>query len=198
MTFPPVARGGYSFDQSVKELKSHRWRPEVSITEIPSPQRIAPYSAAMTAEVEADGEELGSGRLVLLHDPAGNDAWQGTYRLVSYARADVDLDMVTDPLLAEVGWGWLTEALEQHRAPYLAASGTVTAVSSRCFGEMSEDPDRAEIEIRASWTPLLDQNSPLTAHLGAWQDLLCLTAGLPPLPEGVTLLTPRSGGFRGR
>lgn len=198
VTFPPAARGGYGFDQTVQELKSHRWRPEVSITEIPSPQRIAPHSAAMTAEVQVDGEEIGSGRLVLLHDPAGNDAWQGTYRLVSYARADVDLDMVTDPLLAEVGWGWLTEALEQHHAPYLAASGTVTAVSSRCFGEMSDDPDRAEIEIRASWTPLLDQNSSLGAHLGAWQDLLCLTAGLPPLPDGVVLLAPRIGGARGR
>lgn len=193
-----MAQGDYGFDQTVRELKAHQWRPEVSVTEIPSPQRIAPHSAAMTAEVEVAGEEVGSGRLVLLHDPAGNDAWQGTYRLVSYARADVDLEMVTDPLLAEVGWGWLTEALEQHHAPYLAASGTVTAVSSRCFGEMQDDPDRAEVEIRASWTPLLDARSALTSHLDAWQDLLCLTAGLPPLPEGVVSLTSRIGARRGR
>ncbi|MGA4668333.1 DUF3000 domain-containing protein [Propionibacteriaceae bacterium Y1923] len=198
MTFPPALPQDHVFDDVVAELKAYRWRREVTITEIPSPQRIAPHSAAISAEVAVDGDEVGSGRLVLLHDPHGNDAWAGTYRLVSYARADVDLEMVTDPLLAEVGWGWLVEALEQRHATYVAASGTVTAVSSRCFGEMSGDPDRAEVEIRASWTPLFEDGVTLGAHLGAWQDLLCLTAGLPPLPEGVVLLTPRPGSNRGR
>lgn len=179
-------------------MLTHRWRPEVSVTEIPGPQRIAPHSAAITAEVVIDGGEVGSGRLVLLHDPAGNDAWEGTFRLVSYARAEVDMEMVTDPLLAEVGWGWLTEALEQRDADYTAASGTVTAVSSHCFGAMADEPDRAEVEIRASWTALLGDGAPLTAHLSAWQDLLCMTAGLPPLPEGVVLLSARAGGQRGR
>ncbi|MGA4507560.1 DUF3000 domain-containing protein [Propionibacteriaceae bacterium G1746] len=198
MTVPPATHGGSSFDTAVALMRAHRWRGEVSVTEIPSPQRIAPYAAAISAEVAVDGDEVGSGRLVLLHDPAGNDAWDGTSRLVSYARADVDLDMVTDPLLAEVGWGWLTEALEQRHAAHTAASGTVTAVSSRCFGGMQDEPDRAEIEIRASWTPLIDDWTQLEAHLNAWQDLLCLTAGLPPLPEGVVLLTPRIGSTRGR
>lgn len=198
VTFPPVAQDGYGFDQAAAELKAHRWRPEVSVTEIPSPQRIAPDSAAVSAEVTVGGEVIGSGRLVLLHDPAGNDAWAGTYRLVSYARADVDLEMVTDPLLAEVGWGWLTEALAQRHAGHVAASGTVTAVSSRCFGAMQDEPDRAEIEIRASWTPLFDAGTTMTTHLDAWQDLLCLTAGLPPLPEGVVLLNPRTSGPRVR
>ena len=48
------------------------------------------------------GEDVGSGRLVLLHDPAGNAAWGGTFRLVTFARAEVDPEMVTDPLYREV------------------------------------------------------------------------------------------------
>jgi len=161
------------------------------VDEIPAPQRIAPQSAAIAAEVTVEGDEVGNGRLVLLHDPLGNEAWQGTFRLVSFARADVDHSMVTDPMLTDVGWSWLTDALEQHGAPYLAASGTVTAVSSRSFGGMSDEPDRAEVEIRASWTPLIEATAPLSLHVAAWQDLLCMTAGLSPLPEGIAPLAPR-------
>lgn len=198
MSVPPSTTSAHGFDVALAELGAHRWRAEVSVTELPSPQRIAPFSAARSAEVSVHGAEVGSGRLVLLHDPAGNEAWEGTYRLVSYARAELDLEMATDPLLAEVGWGWLTEALTQHGADYCAASGTVTSVSSRCFGEMSDEPDRAEVEIRASWTPLLDDGAGLSSHLAAWQDLLCLTAGVPPLPEGVVMLNTFGGSARGR
>ena len=123
------------------------------VEEIPAPQRIAPFSAAITADVLVAGEEVGSGRLVLLHDPAGNAAWQGTFRCVTFARADVDPEMVTDPLLASVGWSWLIDALGSHGAEYLAPSGTVTSVSSESFGGMADEAPRAEIEVRASWTP---------------------------------------------
>ena len=68
------------------------WRSELHVEELPAPQRIAPYSAAITADVVANGDEVGSGRFVLLHDPAVNAAWQGTFRCVTFARADVDPD----------------------------------------------------------------------------------------------------------
>lgn len=181
----PGPSGAASFDELTRLLAGFAWRPEVEVEDIPSPQRIAPFSVAIAADVVSQNEELGNGRLVLLHDPAGVEAWAGEHRCVTFARADVDLEMVTDPLLAEVGWSWLTDALESHGAHYVAASGTVTAVSSRCFGGMQDEPDRAEVEIRASWTPLLDDESDLAAHLAAWQDLLCMTAGLQPLPDGV-------------
>ena len=109
----------------------------------------------IAAEVVVGGEDLGNGRLVLLHDPAGNPSWDGDFRCVTYARAEVDAEMVADPLLTEVGWSWLTDALERYDAAYTAPSGTVTAVSSRAFGAMSADPSRAEVEIRASWTPVV-------------------------------------------
>ena len=180
-----------AFRRAVHDLTTASWRPELSIEEIPAPQRIAPFSAAITADVLAAGTEVGSGRLVLLHDPAGNAAWQGTFRLVTFARADVDPEMVTDPLLANVGWSWLLDALANHGAEYSAPSGTVTSVSSESFGGMADEPPRAEIEIRASWTPLLEAEVGIGPHLAAWAELLCTTAGLPPLPAGVVMMPSR-------
>ncbi len=163
----------------------------MAVEEIPAPQRIAPFSAAITADVLVGGDEVGSGRLVLLHDPAGNAAWEGTFRCVTYARADVDPEMVTDPLLATVGWSWLTDALAAHGAAYGAPSGTVTSVASESFGGMADEAARAEVEIRASWTAELVEGRGLNAHLAAWAELLCTTAGLPPLPPGVVMMPSR-------
>ncbi|MCW2802197.1 MAG: hypothetical protein JWN06_414 [Propionibacteriaceae bacterium] len=180
-----------AFRRAAKDLLTASWRPELLVEEIPAPQRIAPFSAAITADVVVGGEDVGSGRLVLLHDPAGNASWEGTFRCVTFARADIDPEMVTDPLLASVGWSWLVDALAAHAAEYLAPSGTVTSVSSESFGGMAEDPPRAEVEVRASWTPQLTDGAGLAAHLEAWGELLCTTAGLPPLPAGVVAMPSR-------
>ena len=181
------------FRRAVDALATAVWRPELAVEDIPAPQRIAPWSAAITADVLVGDDEIGNGRLVLLHDPAGNDAWQGTFRCVTFARADVDPEMVTDPLLASVGWSWLLDALEAHGATYTAPSGTVTSVASESFGGMADHDPRAEVEVRASWTPVLDGGDGLAAHLAAWAELLCTTAGLPPLPAGVVMMPPRRG-----
>ena len=177
------------FERAVKQLRAAKFRPEVYTEEMPAPQRIAPFASAISADVTVEGEDIGTGRIVVLHDPAGNDTWDGTFRCVAYARADIDPELVTDPLLAEVGWTWLTEALEAHGAEYGAPSGTVTSVSSESFGGMSGEPATAQIEIRASWTPVGE----LTAHVEAWGELLCTAAGLPPVPEGVATIPSRRG-----
>src|SRR6478736_8511375 len=104
------------FRDAVDRMRAARLRPEVLCEEMPAPQRIAPYAAALSADVTVDGEDLGTGRIVLLHDPAGNDTWSGTFRCVAYARAEIDLELITDPMLALVGWTWLTEALDEHHA----------------------------------------------------------------------------------
>lgn len=183
---------GGSFDRIKEAITVFRWRPELSVDQIPAPQRIAPHAFAIEASVVTLADvEVGTGRLIVLHDPTGNPAWHGTHRCVSFARAEVDVEMVADPLLAEVGWTWLTDALFEAGADHHDASGTVTAVSSRGFGELVGEADRAEIEIRASWTPELGTDLDITPHLAAWQTLLCTTAGLPPLPEGVIPLTAR-------
>jgi hypothetical protein len=97
--------------------------------------------------------------------------------------------MVTDPLLGGVGWSWLVEALGAHQAAYIAPSGTVTRVASESYGGMQEEPPKAEIEVRASWSPL----GSITDHVEAWGDLLCTAAGLPPVPSGVLTLPNRRG-----
>jgi hypothetical protein len=175
-------------------MSEARLRPEVLVEPMPAPQRIAPYAAALSADVTVDGNDLSTGRIILLHDPAGNDSWDGTFRCVAYVRAEIDLEMITDPALADVGWSWLTEALAGHGAAYAAASGTVTRVATDSFGAMAEDSGSAQIEIRASWTPqLVDERLEITGHVEAWGELLCTAAGLPPVPEGVTAMPSRRG-----
>lgn len=184
------------FREAVATMHAARLRPEVFCEEMPAPQRIAPYASALSADVTVDDTDLGTGRIILLHDPAGNDAWDGTFRCVAYARAEIDLELITDPMLAAVGWSWLTEALEAHGASYTSASGTVTRVATESFGGMSDEGGTAQIEIRASWTPLVpDDLAPLdlAPHVEAWGELLCTAVGLPPVPEGVTVMPSRRG-----
>jgi hypothetical protein len=194
------------FRVAVAQMRAARLRPEIFCEEMPAPQRIAPYASALSADVTLDGEDVGTGRIVLLHDPAGNDAWEGTFRCVAYARAEIDPEMANDPLLGEVGWSWLTEALAAHGAQYGAPSGTVTKVSSESFGSMADEDATAQLEIRASWTPLgtppattglLVGPPDLGPHVEAWAELLCTASGLPPVPEGVTSMPSRRG-QRGR
>ncbi len=186
---PPEFRG------AVDSMHAARLRPEIFCEEMPAPQRIAPYAAALTADVTVDDTDLGTGRIILLHDPAGNEAWDGTFRCVAYARAEIDLDLITDPLLAAVGWSWLTEALGAHGATYSSASGTVTRVATDSFGGMADEGGTAQIEVRASWTPVPADDGPLdmAPHVEAWGELLCTAVGLPPVPEGVTAMPSRRG-----
>jgi hypothetical protein len=161
------------------------------LREVPAPRRLAPYSAAYSAEVTVDGEDVATGRFVVLHDPAGQQGWRGDTRVVAFVSADVDAEMARDPALAEVGWSWLTEALRERGAQHTAAGGTVTRTASLTFGLVDDPQETNEVELRASWSPLHaeDGSLDLAVHLGAWCDLLCLTAGLPPV--GVTPLRAR-------
>ena len=177
------------FRAAVDRMRAARLRPEVLCEEMPAPQRIAPHAAALSADVTVDGEDLGTGRIVLLHDPAGNDTWSGTFRCVAYARAELSPDLAADPMLAEVAWTWLMEALDAHGAEFVAPSGTVTKVTSESFGGMADEGGSAQLEIRASWTPLGD----VGAHVEAWGELMCTAVGLEPVPEGVTALPSRRG-----
>lgn len=196
-----VARGDADgvpeeFSRALAAIRAAKPRSEVVLAETPAPQRLAPHAVALSADVVSPQDpdaEIGTGRLVLLHDPAGHEAWAGTFRVVTYVRAELEHEMAADPLLPGVGWAWLTEALDGHRAAFTSASGTVTRVASESFGAISGEPASAQIEIRASWTPLDDT---FDAHLLAWCDLLCTTAGLPPVAPGVVTLPTRRGAAR--
>ncbi len=190
-----------AFREAVAGLRRARMRPEVLLEPMPAPQRIAPYAAAVSADVTVDDVDVATGRIILLHDPSGNDAWEGTFRCVAYVRAEIEVDLVTDAMLSAVGWSWLTEALAAHGAEHVAASGTVTRVATESFGGMSEEQGTAQIEIRASWTPVHPDGAELapdtTPHVEAWGELMCTAAGLPPVPDGVAVMPSRRG-QRGR
>jgi hypothetical protein len=174
------------FRAAVASLTSTRVRSEVRVEPLRPPQRLAPWSYAISADVLGeDGAELATGRLVLLHDPDGVDAWDGQLRLVAYASAELDPQMGVDPMLPAVGWSWLTDALQERAAAFRAAGGTVTQTTSTRFGDLAGPRTTVELELRASWTA---DHADMSAHLHAFVDLLCAAAGLPP--EGVTLLSP--------
>ena len=173
------------FVAAVDSLGATRIRPEVVVEPLRPPQRLAPWSWALSADIIApDGGDLASGRLVLLHDPDGHDAWEGVLRLVAYASAELDEQMGVDPMLPTVGWSWLTDALVERGAAHRAAGGTVTQTTSTRFGDLAGPATTISLEMRASWTA---DTPDLAPHLLAFVDLLCTAAGLPP--EGVTVLS---------
>lgn len=176
-----------TFSHAVDQLRAVRPRREIELAEVPAPQRLAPYAYAVGGAVRLPAaEEVASGRLILLYDPAGQVSWQGQLRLVTYVTAELEPDLAADPLLPEVGWSWLTDALAAHTTGYVALAGTVTQTTSTRFGELAGPPPAADLEIRASWTPA---EGDLGGHLTAWCALLASAAGLPP--PGVTVLPLR-------
>jgi hypothetical protein len=167
-------------------------RPELAFEDEPAPRRLAPYAAAIAASVLQGDTEVGWGKFVLLYDPAGQPGWAGQFRIIAYVRAELDPEIAADPLIAAVGWSWLTEALEARTAGYGQTSGTVTRVVTEGFGSKQDEPTATGFELRASWSPAAgeDEQPELDGHVAAWCDALCMAAGLPPL--GVSELRPPS------
>ncbi len=191
------------FDTALASLRSQRYRPELIIDEAPAPQRLAPHAVALTAEIlspeDADADPIGTGRLVILHDPDGVDSWEGTFRIVSFVRATLESDLASDPLLPSVGWSWLIDSLAAEDAQVRALGGTVTRITSEGFGTLGQpqDPVTGQVEVRASWTPG-EHAGEIGAHARAWAGLIAMAAGLVPTAAGVsrlarpaTLSTPR-------
>jgi hypothetical protein len=185
------ARG---FEDLVNSLRTFTPRAEIVLEEVPAPQKLATYAFAFSADVsngllDDDEDEIASGRFVLLHEPGGQDTWEGEFRCVTFVRADVDPVMQQDPLLPEVGWSWFLEALESEECSLAAPSGTVTRVSSASFGKLSPRNDESEIEIRASWTPAITDPIEIMKHIAGWCRLITDVAGLEPIPDGVSTIS---------
>ncbi|HEY2278610.1 MAG TPA: DUF3000 family protein [Streptosporangiaceae bacterium] len=187
-----------AFQAGLKEQGS--LRAEFSFEDVPAPKKLAPFAAATSATVERDGAEIAWGRLVLLYDPVGHDGWPGCYRLISYLRAEVDQEIAADPMLCQVGWDWLIEALEARTPGYGSPSGTVTRVTTEGFGGKESEPPVYGFEQRASWSPTAPAGAAtatrpgdpaaldITAHVTAWCDSLAAAAGVPPLAPGTQQL----------
>ncbi|MBV9206666.1 MAG: DUF3000 family protein [Actinobacteria bacterium] len=167
-------------------------RRNLSFEDVPAPKRLAPYAAAVAATVRRDDADVAWGRLVLLYDPDGQQGWDGLFRLVAYVRAEIEPEIAADPLLGEVGWSWLAEALDARTPGYAAPSGTVTRVITEGFGAKRDEPPLTGFELRASWSPVAPDDPPgdgdpgildplgLSAHIAAWCDCLAAAAGLEP------------------
>jgi hypothetical protein len=168
-------------------------RQDLQFEDVPAPKRLAPYAAAIAATVQRDDADVAWGRLVLLYDPDGQQGWDGFYRLVAYIRAEVEPEIAADPLLGEVGWSWLSEALDAHVPGYAVPSGTVTRVITEGFGAKRDELPLTGFELRASWSPAgpggaSDMGSgqsdlatlDFSAHIAAWCDCLSAAAGLEP------------------
>ncbi len=207
MTSGPPTGVPVDFAAALADLRSAALRADVRLTEIPAPRKVAPFSVALAGDVlpgapsgprdpaaehDHDDDPLATGRFVVLHDPAGQEAWHGTFRVVTLVRATLEPEMAADPMLADVAWSWVGESLESAGlAPgtdTLADGGTVTRVLSQSYGALHGTPDAVDLEIRASWTPV---GTRLGTHLSAWAALLTMAAGVPPLPDGVAALTRR-------
>ncbi|MFE6858389.1 DUF3000 domain-containing protein [Nocardia sp. NPDC057668] len=183
------------FRAAVDAMGTATVHPRIELAPIRPPQRLAPYSYALGAEVtrpdtnvvpvDSDGDAFG--RLILLHDPDGQEAWHGVFRLVAYLQADIDSALAADPLLPEVAWSWLVDALES-RTPFTALGGTVTATSSVRYGDIAGPPRAHQLEVRASWTV---GDTEMRPHVEAFAEVLAYAAGLPP--AGVTALDVRPG-----
>jgi hypothetical protein len=181
---PPAA-----FRAALDALATVRPRPEIVLEHIPAPQRLAPFAHAVGAMVtEPDGEddvEIASARFIVLFDPDGHEAWQGTTRCVGYLSAGTDEQLVDDAMFSEVAWSWLTDALSDTGATHHAVGGTVTRTASTRFGDLAGPEHSVDVEMRASWTA---EDTGLDRHLQAWLEVLGSAAGLPP--PGVRLLGP--------
>jgi len=177
----------FSFEQLTAPILALKPRGEILLEAVPAPQKLAPHALAMTADVL---EDAATGRFVLLHDPAGQEGWSGQWRCVTFARSAIDLEMASDPLLPEIGWTWLLEALKKNNCEFSAPSGTVTRVASASFGALADREEDSEMEIRASWTPNDGEN--LLSHVNAWLELLAMAAGLEPIPQGVSSIARNS------
>jgi hypothetical protein len=192
--------GERHFRRSVAEVESglaaqRELRSEFTFEEEPPPRRLAPhaYAVAVTVLAEEGGDtEIGWGKFVLLFDPGGQPGWDGKYRIIGYVRAELEPEMTVDPLVNEVGWSWLTEALDERTTGYSMISGTVTTVVTQGFGGKQDEPTSTGFELRASWSPVIsdDDSAALDGHVAAWCDVVCAAAGLPPVAPGVAALRP--------
>ncbi|HJB11584.1 MAG TPA: DUF3000 domain-containing protein [Candidatus Brachybacterium merdavium] len=179
--------GDDTFRVAIDAMSRAALRPDFTWREIPAPSRMAPSAWAATGEIENQDEELASGRLVILHDPAGQEAWDGTFRMVALVQAQLEPEFSVEAMLGDVAWSWVTESLELHGADSRELGCTATRVVSQSYGALASRPSTVDVEMRVSWTPEEDELAP---HFAAWTAMLAAAGGLPPAPPRVAPIAP--------
>ncbi|MFC7374258.1 MULTISPECIES: DUF3000 domain-containing protein [unclassified Brachybacterium] len=206
--------GDDTFRAAIDAMTSAPVRPEFTWRDIPAPSKMAPSTWACTGEVLVHDEELASGRLVILHDPAGQEAWDGTYRVVALVQAQLEPEFAVESMLGDVAWSWVTESLELHGADARELGCTATRVVSQSYGALASRPSTVDVEMRVSWTPEASETTSASAagpetpplalggssaeattpdlapHFAAWTAMLAAAGGLPPAPPRVAPIAP--------
>jgi hypothetical protein len=176
------------FVAALQSIRAARLPSRVELEEIPAPSRLAPFAVALEARLPGDDlPDPASGSFVLLHEPAGHVVWDGDFRIVTVAKAELEPELSEDPFVGEVAWSYLVEALELESLDRSALAGTVTRTSSESFGALKGRGHRVGVEVRASWTP---KGPDVGAQLAAWLGFLAQLGGVEPLAPGVSPLRP--------
>ena len=175
------------FRLALEQLRSANFRDELKIEEIQAPSNLATHAVAFSANVAAPSNDdvstdSGTGRMVLLWEPAPQESWESNFRTIIFAKSPLETDIGSDEMIADVAWAWLSESLNNRSAKYVAAAGTATRIISRGYGALAGQSDHAELEVRASWSPI---GGSVGSNLEAWQDLVCIMSGFAHLPAGV-------------
>ena len=186
------------FEEALLSLRDAPRPRGLLMEEIPAPRKLAPYSAALTAEtVETAGTTpIATGRFVVLYNPNGEESWGGDFRIVIQAHARIDDEVGMDPVFESAAWSWLTDGLEDSRAGYraLTALRRGLAWSQRTAWPQVDDTDdvlTVTYEDIVVATNLSGQQRPapeLTAVLLSWDPI---DSGTPCLSPGQTLVARR-------
>ena len=199
-------------------MTAARQRSEFAWRTIPAPSRMAPSTWACTGEIVVHDEELASGRLVILHDPDGQESWDGTYRMVALVQAQLEPEFAIESMLGDVAWSWVTESLELHDAEARELGCTATRVVSQSYGALASRASTVDVEMRVSWTPepsppsepaaasepaalpgatgageaeeAVEPEIDLAPHFAAWTAMLAAAGGLPPAPPRIAPIAP--------
>ena len=174
------------FISASQTLKFATMRDGLEVSQIASPQNLAASSIAFAANMQDESAgvhgDLGTGRFILLHEPQEQEQWGGSFRIICFVKSPLETDLGSEEMISDVSWDWLTEALTRHGAEYAHAAGTATRIISSGFGSLAGQSDHAELEMRASWSPI---GSDISRHFEAWQDLVCIMSGLPSVAEQI-------------
>ena len=174
------------FGSFIEPLRSLEVRPEFTVAQIPAPKGIAPESLAISIEVSHElPVDHGVSRLVFCRDDSSPEGWHGSYRIIGYAKSAIELEMARDEYFEELPWQWLLESLRRVGAQVAHEAGTTTTVISTGHGNLAAQPQHAEVEIRASWSPL---GGDARQHTLGWIETLALLSGLNPEDAIVTRL----------
>ncbi|MFM6979854.1 MAG: DUF3000 family protein [Micrococcales bacterium] len=172
-----------AFRAVVDDLKNAKLRRELDFEQIPAPGKLAADSIAFAVHVKTSSKnetsDLGTGRFVLLHEPSVQDQWASNFRIVTFCKSPLEINIGIDEDASDLAWSWLLEALANRSAEHHNIAGTSTRIISTGHGSLENQSQHAEFELRASWSP----DSNFAAHLEAWQDVVCAMSGFAIDPD---------------